>query len=53
MRVRATVRVVGQPVSVESLNVPGQKFEGTVDENLECIRSVLGTDPYRREGPED
>jgi len=34
MKVRATVEALGQPITVESLNVPGQRFTGTVEDNL-------------------
>jgi hypothetical protein len=34
MKVRAKVRTVGQRVTPESLNVPGQRFEGTVERNF-------------------
>jgi hypothetical protein len=34
MKVRAKVRTVGQRVTAESLNVPGQTFSGTVENNL-------------------
>lgn len=34
MKVRAKVRTVGQRVTPESLNVPGQRFEGTVVDNF-------------------
>jgi transglutaminase-like putative cysteine protease len=33
MKVRAALGPVGNPVTPESLNVPGQRFEGTVDRN--------------------
>jgi transglutaminase-like putative cysteine protease len=34
MKVRATIRSYGEVVTADSLNVPGQRFEGTVDDNL-------------------
>ena len=34
MKVRARVKTVGEVVTPESLNVPGQKFTGTVTDNL-------------------
>ncbi len=34
MKVRAKLRTTGVAVTAESLNVPGQRFEGTVRENL-------------------
>ena len=34
MKVRAKIEPTGLQVTPESLNVPGQKFAGTVEENL-------------------
>jgi hypothetical protein len=34
MKIRAVIRSHGEVVTAESLNVPGQRFEGTVDDNL-------------------
>jgi len=34
MKVRATIRSYGEVITADSLNVPGQRFEGTVDDNL-------------------
>ena len=34
MKVKATIEPMGLWVSEESLNVPGQEFQGTVDENI-------------------
>jgi hypothetical protein len=50
MRVKATVRVAGQLVSVESLNVPGQQFEGTVEENLVDGEFAIAYPRYDGEG---
>jgi hypothetical protein len=50
MRVRATVRVVGQLVSVQSLNVPGQRFDGTVDANLVEGEFTIAYPRYDGEG---
>jgi transglutaminase-like putative cysteine protease len=34
MKVKAVINTAGEPVSAESLNVPGQRFTGTVADNL-------------------
>jgi hypothetical protein len=34
MKVKATIESAGEWITAESLNFPGQKFEGTVNNNL-------------------
>jgi hypothetical protein len=48
MKVRAKVRTAGEKVTVESLNVPGQRFVGTVDNNL--IEGVFEVNHPRYDG---
>lgn len=48
MKVRARIRTVGEWVTPESLNVPGQKFEGTVEDNL--IDGVFTIEHERYDG---
>ncbi len=48
MKVRAEVQSVGEWITTESLNVPGQKFEGTVKENL--IDGVFEIEHARYDG---
>jgi transglutaminase-like putative cysteine protease len=50
MKVRATVEPIGLWVTEESLNVPGQRFTGTVKENV--IEGVFEIDHPRYDGLE-
>ena len=48
LKVSADIRTAGEEVSVESLNFPGQKFEGTVVENN--IQGIFEIEPLRYNG---
>ncbi len=48
MKVEAEIRTAGEWVTAESLNVPGQKFEGEVKENL--IKGVFEIEHKRFDG---
>ncbi|MCP4570926.1 MAG: transglutaminase domain-containing protein [bacterium] len=48
MKVRATIRPIGMKPTPESLNVPGQKFTGTVTDNL--VEGVFEIEHARYDG---
>jgi len=48
MKVRARVNSVGEWCSVEKLNFPGQKFTGTVEDNL--VDGIFEIEPIRYHG---
>jgi len=48
MKVKADIKSAGELISAESLNFPGQKFEGIVDENH--IQGIFEMEPVRYDG---
>jgi hypothetical protein len=48
MKVRAMIETVGEVITVESLNRPGQKFTGSVTDN--CIEGIFEIEPERYNG---
>ena len=48
MKVAARIQSAGEPITVESLNQPGQKFTGTVENNF--IDGIFELEPVRYDG---
>jgi len=48
MKVQAKIESAGEPITVESLNRPGQTFTGTVENNL--IEGIFELEPLRYDG---
>lgn len=48
LKVKADIQSSGEFITVESLNFPGQKFEGSVEENH--IQGIFELEPVRYEG---
>jgi tetratricopeptide (TPR) repeat protein len=48
MKVKATIQSAGSWITPESLNIPGQKFTGSVEENL--IDGIFEIEPVRYSG---
>ncbi len=48
LRVKADIKSAGEGISVESLNFPGQKFEGTVEDNH--VKGIFEIEPRWYDG---
>jgi len=48
MKVKARIESAGEPITVEGLNRPGQKFTGTVENNI--IDGIFELEPARYDG---